>query len=782
MLEVRNYDILLDFDENGNSYRGKVKIDLVTDQEFSLDIREIEIIEAKANGKKVEYSLNKNSLKFDLGRFEGILELDFEKKIPESLIGIYRISGKEFMITTQFEASHARDMFPCIDHPAYKAKFKLTVKIRKDLDAISNMPIESVNYEGNKKVVSFMTTPKMSTYLLYLGIAKFEEIKDKYKNVDIITATTPGKISKGKISLEYAKNFLEFYEEYYGIPYPLPKLHLVAVPEFAYGAMENWGAITFRETALLVDENSPLRQKTRVATTVAHELAHLWFGDLVTMKWWDDLWLNESFATFMSYKAVSSKYPEWRVQDNFFLNEQAVAFFKDALSSTHPIEAKVKEPEEIEQLFDEISYSKGACVLKMIESYLGEENFRKGIQAYLKKFSYSNAEGRDLWLSLEEVSKKGIEKIMEAWIKKKGYPYVKVKIEGRKLILRQERFSFFEKSDETWPIPLTLEINGNRQDLIFEEREKIIELNEEINSLKINLKRSGFYRVYYEDLNPVLRAELSKEEKFGLVNDAYQFLLAGLLTPEKYEEIIRKFIDLDDNLVSLEISDELFTLFLINPKRFRKLALEFHLVQQKIWKDKKDELSRSIYGRICERLVVLDEEIAKEFAREYENYQRLDPNLKQAVLIAYSRTFGEKAFNELLNNYRKEIFDEERERLLISLIYSKIPYLSLLASSLIFTGEVKKQDLRTILYYLPRNPEAKDSAWAWIRTNFKALANIYAGTGIFGRALAQVIPILGLGREEEVENFLKSQEIPEILTGIKDGLEMLKVYSRIYRI
>ncbi|HLI46891.1 MAG TPA: ERAP1-like C-terminal domain-containing protein, partial [Geobacterales bacterium] len=341
------------------------------------------------------------------------------------------------------------------------------------------------------------------------------------------------------------------------------------------------------------------------------------------------------------------------------------------------------------------------------------------------------------------------------------------------------RFSFFEKSDDIWPIPLTLEINGKREDMVLEEREKILEFNEEIKSLKVNLNRAGFYRVFYEDLEPVFKANLSKEEKFGIVNDCYQFLLAGLISPEQYEALVKKFMNVDDNLVSLELSDDLFTLFLINPNRFKKLAIEFHLIQKEIWKKRNDELSKSVYGRICERLVILSDEFARELAKEYENYNKLDPNLKQAVLTAYSRTNGEKAFNELLEKYRKEIFDEERERLLIALVYSKEPYLALMASSLVFTGEVKRQDVRTILFYLSRNPEIKTLAWTWVRTNFKALANIYAGTGIFGRSLAQIIPLLGLGRESEVEQFLTAQEIPEISTGIKDGLEMLKVFSRL---
>jgi tricorn protease interacting factor F2/3 len=213
------------------------------------------------------------------------------------------------MITTQFEAASARRMLPCIDHPGYKAEFKLTLRINKDLDAISNMPIESVKIEGYKKLVSFQTTPKMSTYLLYLGIGKFDERRDRFANIDLIAATQPGKASKLEFALEVAKRSIEFYQTYFNMPYTLPKLHLITVPEFAAGAMENWGAITFREAALLVDENSSVKTRKRVAEIVAHEVAHQWFGNLVTMKWWDDLWLNESFATLMGFKVVDAVYP-----------------------------------------------------------------------------------------------------------------------------------------------------------------------------------------------------------------------------------------------------------------------------------------------------------------------------------------------------------------------------------------------------------------------------------------------------------------------------------------
>lgn len=782
MLEVKSYEIFLDFEEKEGTYEGIVKIDLSTNEGVELDYRELEIKEIKAEGRKINFELRNNKIIPEIKEFKGIMEITFFKKIPDSLIGIYKTTKDGFMITTQFEASHARDMFPCIDHPAYKAVFKLKVRISEDFDAISNMPVESIVKEGKKKTVSFMSTPRMSTYLLYLGIGKFDEIKDAIDNKEIIIATPKGKISKAKLPLDFAKKFLKFFEEYYSIPYSLPKLHLIAVPEFAYGAMENWGAITFRETALLVDENSPFNQKRRVAITIAHEQAHLWFGDLVTMKWWDDLWLNESFATLMSYKAVNSYYPDWLLYDSFLLNELSTAFLKDALSSTHPIQARVKEPEEIEQLFDEISYSKGASILRMIELFLGEEQFKKGIQVYLKKFSFSNASGQDLWESLEEASKKGVSRIMQAWITKEGYPYLRIKVDKNKVFLRQERFSFFAKSNDTWPIPLTLEVNGKRIERVFEEKEEILQFDEEIKSIKANIKRGGLYRVFYEDLDEVLKANLSKEEKFGLLNDYHAFFLAGLIGLEEYLSLIKKFFDSDEYLISIELSDQLFNLSLINPKRFKKLAIDFHKRQYEIWRDRKEDISRFLFGRICERLSILDLDFASELSKEFENYESIEPNLKQAVLVSYSISKGREAMNVLLERYRKERFDEERERILVALMNLREPYLTLLAASLVFTGEIKKQDLRTILVNIAKNPYVREAALDWFTVNFSYLSKVYAGTGIFSRLLPQVIPFIGLGREEEVEKFLLSNQTAELTSGIKDSLELLRIYSRISKL
>src|SRR5437764_995801 len=374
--QVNEYDVFLDVDFDALRFSGKVRIDISSTGDISLDAVDLEVASVKTNDRDVPFKQHGNVVDIQTGRFSGTLEVDYKGKVSESLTGFYKAPyGDKYVLTTHFEAGHARRLLPCIDHPAYKADFKLTVRTRNDLSVISNMPIETEKKEGNRKTVAFQKTPKMSTYLLYLGIGRFEEDKNRHNKTELYTASVvkpDGKIKTG-LAFEAAQKSLEFYEKYFGIPYDLPKLHLIAVPEFAYGAMENWGAITFREILLHADKDTSTSTKKSIAEVIAHEIAHMWFGDLVTMKWWDDLWLNESFATFMAYKVVDWAYPQWKIWQDFVKNSTGGAMARDALNSTHPIEAKVRSPEEIEELFDEISYGKGASILRMIEAYIGPE-------------------------------------------------------------------------------------------------------------------------------------------------------------------------------------------------------------------------------------------------------------------------------------------------------------------------------------------------------------------------------------------------------------------------
>lgn len=776
-MQIEYYDIFIDFDFKNLKYSGHERIRLTTEDKVVLDADGVTVTRVVANGKDLDFSIGDKTVTINTGNFSGEIEVYFEGRVREDLVGIYKAPyNGSYIVTTQFESSHARKFIPCVDNPSAKAEFKLTIRMDKDLDVISNMPIQKITYEEDKKIVEFLKTPRMSTYLLYLGIGKFEEYYDYSTQPVVIVATVPGKISRARIPATYGRNFIKFYEEYFGIKYPLPKVHLISVPEFAYGAMENWGAITFRETALLADESSSVKQLRRVAEVIAHELAHQWFGNLVTMKWWNDLWLNESFATFMSYKAVNWLKPEWDMWGYFLYDETSGAMLKDSLHITHPIEANVRSVEEIEEIFDDISYGKGASILRMINYYLGEEDFRKGISSYLNKFKYSNAEGRDLWNSLEEASGKPVAKIMESWITQEGYPIVYVKIQGSKIIFSQKRFLQDGSEDSRlYLVPLTFEVNGKKHALLLDSESKEFNVGEEVNSIKVNLDRSGFYRVYYENLDKL--ATLNHYEKFGLVNDYFAFLLAGKISFSQYEQIVLSMLREENYLPVLELASQLMTLYAVNRQKYGKLALEFHQSQEKIWAQRKDDLGKMTYGMILENLAMLDNNFAAQLAEKIK--EPVEAELKTAVLIAYARTYEDEAYDKLLNDYRKEKFDEEKQRYLTALLSFKNSYLVTNTLSLSLIGQIKKQDILRILPNAAYNVDSRRAVWLWLKTYIDEIRKAYAGTGIFGRTLSEVIPILGIENPNDVIKFFEEHQIPEAKRGIQQGVEMLKILSRL---
>ncbi|AWR93512.1 M1 family metallopeptidase [Acidianus brierleyi] len=778
-MEVKYYQVFLDFDFNELYYRGNEKIIINTEDKVTLDLDGIKILSVKVDGKTVKYTLDDQSLIIDSGKFSGTLDIDFEGKVRDDLVGIYKAPyNGSYIITTQFESTHARKFIPCVDNPSYKAEFKLIVKVDKDLDVISNMPIERITNEGSKKTVEFYKTPKMSTYLLYLGIGKFEEYQ-LGETPKIIVATVPGKISKSKIPADYALRFIRFYENYFGIKYVMPKVHLIAVPEFAFGAMENWGAITFRETALLADENSAFKQIRRVAEVVAHELAHQWFGDLVTMKWWNDLWLNESFATFMSYKAVDSNFSDWDFWGEFISEETSGAMLKDSLHITHPIEVEVKSPSEIEQIFDDISYGKGASILRMIEAYLGKEDFQKGIRDYLEAHKFGNAEGKDLWQSLEVASGKPVSRIMPEWVTKEGYPIVFVKTNGNSIELSQKRFMLSGLEDKVYPIPLTIEINGKKESILLDKDKDIINFGEDIKSLKLNLDRTGMYRVYYDNLDLFWNSNPNHFERFGLVNDYFNLLLSGNIQVNDYFKIINHEMNEQNYLPAMEISDQLFTLYQINSDKYRKIAYDFHSSMVQKFENAKSSLDKLAFGTIAERFIKISDEYARKISEEFYNYDKLDPDIKDAVVEAYAIVKEDESLDTLLEKYRKEKFDEDRMRYLKALLSYKKSYLVVNNLSLALTGEIKKQDVITVISNSIVYPEVRYAVWTWLKTNIQFIARIYQGTGILGRVMSNVIPILGLGRETQVEDFFSKNKVSGAEKGILQGLEILKAYSKL---
>ena len=359
------------------------------------------------------------------------LSISYRGTLNDQLKGFYRSryqdteGNEQYLATTQFEATDARRALPCWDEPALKATFQVSMTVPSNLTAVSNTPAVSESNAGNGlKTVSFAETPRMSTYLLAFIVGDLASVKAKAPNGTLMRVfATRGNEHLGQFALDTAIRLLEYYNDYFGIPYPLEKLDHFAIPDFAAGAMENWGAITYREVALLFDpENSAAPTRQRIVEIIAHEMAHMWFGDLVTMDWWDDLWLNESFASWMGNKATDALYPDWSMWTQFLYQDIGEGLRIDALRNSHPIEANVKDPGEIREIFDAISYSKGASILWMLEQYLGEDAFRKGLHAYLSRHMYGNARGADLWQAMEDESGQPVISLMDSWIKQTGFP------------------------------------------------------------------------------------------------------------------------------------------------------------------------------------------------------------------------------------------------------------------------------------------------------------------------------------------------------------------------
>ncbi|BBG22748.1 M1 family metallopeptidase [Sulfuracidifex tepidarius] len=784
-MQVKRYDIDLDFDFKNLKYDGYEKISLEGKGNVELDAVDFNLHQVKVNGETTEFEYDGKTIKINATREENIIEIWFSKKVDDKqLTGIYKAKYDQdkYVISTQFEATHARDFIPCIDKPSYKSIFRIQVKVDQGLKVLSNMDAE-ISKSGEKVLYSFKETPKMSTYLLYLGIGDFEEVEDNSSSPKIIVATTPGKSAKGRFAIEVARKTISFYENYFGIKYQLPKEHLIAVPEFAFGAMENWGAITFRENALLADESSSTQQKIRVSEVVAHELAHQWFGDLVTMKWWDDLWLNESFATFMSHKAVNETFPEWRMWESFLIGETSPAMLKDALNTTHSIEAHVENEAEIEQMFDDISYGKGASVLRMIEAYLAPENFRKGISSYLKKFQFSNASGQDLWNSLSEASGEKLDQIMDSWIKKPGYPLLTVQIikgtRGYRLAVRQDRFLLNGKDDLTYIVPLTFRLNGRKETSLLEERTYERELESYPNELLVNIDRTGFYRVVYEDLNLAIKSVRTPLEAWELLNDYFYLLISGKIGLETYEKVLKAFASYRSPLVSNEIAEEMKTLFAVNPSKYGDIVREVLQTSLKLWVRPKERLEKMAFSNVASTLAMADEGFALGLSRLMDNYDYLDGDLRQPVAISFAVSEEDNAFEVLLNKFRKANLDEEKLRLLNAMLSFRKGYLVTLTLGLFSTGEIKKQDIVRILPRASSNPFAREAVWSWLKLNIERIREIYSGTGIFGRVLSDTIPLLGIGMEEEISNYFKAKQIKEGERGIKIGLEILSSLSRL---
>ncbi|MEM3781807.1 MAG: M1 family aminopeptidase, partial [Candidatus Micrarchaeaceae archaeon] len=720
------------------------------------------------------------------------LSIEFSGSINDSLAGLYRSSylheGKrEYMLTTQFEAPDARRAFPCFDEPALKAVFKISLLIDKDKDAISNMPVMKTSMFGSKKLVEFMPTPRMSTYLVYIGVGSFDYVADKLGNVKVRAVTTRGKRALARLPVAYAKKFVGFYEKYLGIKYPLPKLDLIAVPDFAMGAMENWGAITFRELDMLCDEESPLATKQKVAITIAHELAHQWFGDLVTMKWWNDLWLNESFATFMSYKAVNAVFPEWEIDKTYVFDTIATALSADSLKSTHPISVTVNTPGEISSIFDRISYEKGGSVLNMLEDYVGKEAFRRGINLYLKKHALSNATASDLWDAISvSANNREFAEVAKAWITKEGYPVLHLSRQGAAradMRVSQRRFLISGTSQGVWPVPLHyITSEGKEHRLLLKKQSSILRVGSGCSWVKLNYRQNGLYRSSYsgELLESVFRAagagSLDDLDKWGLEEDLFALARSSMIGAEEYFDRVMSYLlraGYPANISAIEhlnwIYLMLYSTDTLQKQRAKEALRDYciNIIRKLGFKPRAGEkpTDKALRNSAVMGLGNADGEEAASFASEELLRRRskgsagIDPDTRSVVYMLSAWNGTSETFRALMDMYEHAAQPDEKSELLFALGKFRDIGLIKKSFSLVLSKSVKLQDSFIIPASAASNPAAKQYVLDWTLSNWHRLMKLFpASTGMLGRFVGNFGSLSSESSLEKIKGFFSKKQ------------------------
>lgn len=753
-----HYDLNLKPDRDAMNFTGSVTITGQKigrpSQRITLHQNNLKIINAKItrhdkhgdqNFKvaRINYqrSFNEVRLHSDVMLYPGkyTIKLEFSGDITRPMKGIYpcyfEYDGPKMLIATQFESHHARDAFPCIDEPAAKATFDLTLTAPKGEAVIANTPIKKQTTKAGLVTTVFEPTPKMSTYLLAFVYGQLDYLESKTKSGIVVkTYATPQNVKHTKFALDVAVKCLEFYNEYFGIDYPLPKCDLIALPDFASGAMENWGCVTFREQTLFVDsKNTSLSVKQYVAMVVAHELAHQWFGNLVTMRWWTDLWLNEGFASWIEYLATDKLFPEWKMWTQFIVDEQEPALKLDALQHTHPIEVAIHHPDEIATIFDTISYNKGASAIHMLNQYLGAETFRDGLRHYLKTHAYSNTDTIDLWSALEQTSHKPVKEFMHAWTSQAGYPIVHANIE-KQLSLNQVRFYMNPKIDkvsELWPVPLLATVPLD-QDLLSHKSYKT-DLPNTDQPILLNHERSGFYRVVYNSeyhlkLTQLVRTnKLSELDRLSLLSDTTEAAKAGHLSTVDALVLLKAYSDEDSGVVWDIIAGLLGSIRSTMDDEALRDAMKPYIrtvvakqLKRLGWKPKSKEphLDTLLRPVILGMAAIADEpNVVKEALRlfkETNESNSIEPDLRGIVYGTVAKKGGKADFDKLLKLYNASSSSEERVTLAAALTNFEQPELIKQALSLINSDAVRLQDVSYWVAYSFMNRHAKAATWQWM--------------------------------------------------------------------
>ncbi len=726
------------------------------------------------------------------------LQVDYWGEINNSMAGFYRskyVSGGEdkYVAVTQFEESDARRAFPCFDHPYKKATFNVEMIIEEGLTAISNGPISEEKDMGEgKKIVKFHQTPLMSTYLLFFGVGEFEFIEDD-GDILVRAAAMPGMTEHAKFGLEFGRKSLEFSEAYYGIRYPLPKLDLIAISDFAAGAMENWGAITFRENLLLhYPEITSKAGEERICEVIAHEIAHQWFGNLVSPSDWRYLWLNESFATYFGYGIVDYYYPEWGIWHQFLHGQTDIALNRDSLLETFPIEIPGGEHVVINVSTAPIIYNKGGSILRQIEGYVGKENFKEGLRHYLKKHAYACASSHHLWDAFEEVSDQPVSKIMKNWIEQPGYPIVEAKKEGDKLSLSQKRFSHLpNESKQQWLIPVSVKVyleNGNSKIITvrLDQRSTVIDLGSGILSYKVNHEQTGFYRVKYLEKSNLLelgrqvaRKRLSVEDRWGLQNDLYALVKSCDVSIDEYLDYLSFYSDEDAYLPLTSIADNLFHAYLaMEGKGREKIASTGKSLFEKVLEDigyepGKDEKHTTslLRDQILWHSVLYGSDEASAFADSgflsLMKGQKIHPDIMKSIMQAGALSGGNDVFDWFVGRLQASESEHERMNILMAMGSFKGKKLIEKAQQFVLDKTPARNKFIPI-GQMATNPYAMPLMWDWYVSNLDQLEQLHPVH--YERVIAAIVPLCRVEEKDRVISFFN-----DYMTKKKDTKDVIKL-------
>jgi puromycin-sensitive aminopeptidase len=810
------YDVELAPDLGAARFDGRVEIavDVVEPvTELVLNAIELDIAEVRVDGSDVQWHLEAETERLFVNPVGGLqpgrvsLVISFTGTLNDMLRGFYRSTFKDdagvehVIATTQMESTDCRRAFPCWDEPDFKAVFGVTLVIDPALTAVSNGPeVERTDRPGGKVAIRFADTMAMSTYLVAFVVGPLEATEPvDVDGIPLRVVHVPGKGGLAGFGLDVGAFCLRWFQRYYGIPYPGDKVDLLALPDFAAGAMENLGAITFRENALLVDPaTATVDEQMRVADVVAHELAHMWFGDLVTMRWWNGIWLNEAFATFMELIACDAYRPDWDRWTVFGL-ERSAAFETDSLASTRPVEYPVLSPSDCEGMFDVLTYQKGGALLRMLEQFLGAEQFRAGVSHYLGRHAYGNTETNDLWDAIEETTEQPVRRMMDSWIWQPGYPLVTATLEGGELVLRQQRFAYegdtleADADPTTWLVPVHVRNGGAEGVVLLEGTETRAPLADPAAPVVVNAGGHGFFRVGYStELRDRLTsgdtlASLGSLERYNLVDDAWQEVVAGRLDAADYLTFLEGFqgerelavwqaIVLGLRGLGRLLGDDAYPRF--QARAHALLAPTVAELGDPV--EGEDDVRGKLRGLLFAAFAIQgDDAGAQALARQLFERAETDPTSVDPELVAASTSIvanqGDDAVYEtMLAAYRTATNPQEQLRHLNALAEFDAEALVLRTCELAMSSEVKSQNAPFLLRLCIGNRRHGAAAWTFVRQHW-AQANEQFPRNTIVRMISSVTSLTDEAVAADVQSFFAEHPIEQAAKTLEQVLERQRV-------